>query len=517
MSQPHHAAHVYDNKVAEWAVLIGSMAGVLMQALDTTIANVALPYMEGSLSASRDQITWVLTSYIIAAAIMTAPVGWLAARFGKKNFLITSIAGFTVASMLCGAAQSLEQMVVFRLIQGVFGASLGPLSQAVMLDMYPPAQRGKVMAIWGMGVMLGPILGPTLGGVLTDAYSWRWVFYINVPFGIAACAMLAVFFKDTARDSSLKFDWFGFAALSVGLGGLQLVLDRGSTKDWFSSPEIVLEAMAAGLGLYLFIAHMMTAKKPFIPVVIFKDRNFIGGLILMFVMGVILLASSALISPYLQNLSGRSVTQTGFLMVPRGFGVMFAMMFAGRLTLKADPRVVMTAGAGLMIWSLWAMTSWTPSISVSAISWVTFIQGVGMGLVFVPMNMVAFATLSPELRTDGAGLTNLTRNIGSAIGVSLTSSILASSIQTIHAQLSGHASVFNRALGVNGPSMMMNPQIPFGLANLNSLIEYRAQVQAYANDFLFMFVISLPVFVVIWLMKRPSFAAGATSKMEVVD
>jgi DHA2 family multidrug resistance protein len=517
MTQPHHAAHVYDSKVAEWAVLIGSMAGVLMQALDTTIANVALPYMMGELSAARDQITWVLTSYIIAAAIMTAPVGWMAARFGKKNLMITAIAGFTVASMLCGAAQSLEQMVLFRLIQGVFGAALGPLSLAVMMDMYPPQKRGNVMAIWGMGVMLGPILGPTLGGVLTDAYSWRWVFYINVPFGIAACAALAVFFKDTARDASLRFDWFGFAALGVGLGGLQLVLDRGSTKDWFSSVEIVLEAMAAGLGLYLFIAHMLTAKKPFIPVVIFKDRNFIGGLVLMFVMGLVLLASSALISPYLQNLSGRSVTQTGFLMVPRGLGTMFAMMFAGRLTLRADPRVIMTVGAGLMVWSLWAMTAWTPSVSVAAVSWVTFFQGVGMGLVFVPMNMVAFATLSPQLRTDGAGLTNLVRNIGSAIGVSLTSSILTSSIQTIHAQLSGHASVFNRALGVNGPSMMMNPQIPFGLANLNSLIEYRAQVQAYANDFLFMFVISLPVFAVIWLMKRPSFAAGATPKIEVVD
>jgi len=515
MSQ--HAAHVYDSKVAEWAVLIGSMAGVLMQALDTTIANVALPYMEGSLSASRDQITWVLTSYIIAAAIMTAPVGWLAARFGKKNFLITSIAGFTIASMLCGAAQNLEQMVIFRLIQGVFGAALGPLSQAVMLDMYPPQKRGNVMAIWGMGVMLGPILGPTLGGVLTDAYSWRWVFYINVPFGLAACAMLAIFFKDTVRDTSLKFDWFGFAALSAGLAGLQLMLDRGTTKGWFSSAEVVLEAMVAVIGFYLFLVHMWTAKKSFIPVVIFKDRNFISGLVLMFVMGIVLLASSALISPYLQNLAGRSVTQTGFLMVPRGFGVMFAMVFASRLTYRVDPRVVMTAGAGLMLWSLWAMTSWTPSINVTAICWVTFVQGVGMGLVFVPMNMVAFATLSPQLRTDGAGLSNLVRNIGSAVGVSLTTNLLAYSVQTIHAQLAGQASVFNRALGVNAPSMMMSPQIPFGLANLNSLIEYRAQVQAYANDFLFMFLISLPVFAVIWLMKRPAFVAQESSKMEVAE
>jgi MFS transporter, DHA2 family, multidrug resistance protein len=512
-----HAAHVYDSKVAEWAVLIGSMTGVLMQALDTTIANVALPYMEGSLSASRDQITWVLTSYIIAAAIMTAPVGWLAARFGKRNFLITSIAGFTIASMLCGASQNLEQMVLFRIIQGVFGAALGPLSQAVMLDMYPPAKRGSVMAIWGMGVMLGPILGPTLGGVLTDAYNWRWVFYINVPFGIAACVALWIFFKDTAKDQSLKFDWFGFGALSVGLAALQLMLDRGTTKDWFDSSEIVIEAIVAGVGLYLFVVHMLTAKKPFIPVVIFKDRNFISGLVLMFVMGLVLLASSALISPYLQNLSGRSVTQTGFLMVPRGFGVMFAMMFAGRLTMKVDPRLIMTAGASLLLWSLWSMTAWTPDIGVSTISWVTFVQGLGMGLVFVPMNMVAFATLSPQLRTDGAGLSNLMRNIGSAMGVSLTSTILANSIQTIHAQLAGQASVFNRALGVNGPSLMMSPEIPFGLANLNSLIEYRAQVQAYSNDFLFMFVVSLPVFAIIWLMKRPSFAAGATPEIEVVD
>ena len=415
-------------------------------------------------------------------------------------------------------------MVLFRLIQGVFGAALGPLSQAVMLDMYPPAQRGKVMAIWGMGVMLGPILGPTLGGVLTDAYSWRWVFYINVPFGLAACVALWIFFKDTAKDNKpeVRLLVFGFAALSVGLACLQLVLDRGTTKDWFSSSEIVVEAIVTGAALYLFVVHMFTAKKPFIPREIFRDRNFISGLVLMFVMGIILLATSALISPYLQNLSGRSVTQTGFLMVPRGFGVMFAMMFAGRLTMKMDPRLIMTVGAGCLIWSLWAMTSWTPSVSVQTISLVTFLQGVGMGLVFVPMNMVAFATLSPQMRTDGAGLSNLMRNIGSAIGVSVTSTILAMSVQTIHAQLSGYASPFNRALGVNGPSMMMNPQIPFGLANLNSLIEYRAQVQAYANDFLFMFLISLPVFVIIWLMKRPSFAGsvwkgGQTPKIEVVE
>ena len=515
--QPH-AAHAYDSKFAEIAVLVGSMAGVLMQALDTTIANVALPYMEGSLAASRDQITWVLTSYIIAAAIMTAPVGWMAARFGKKNFLVTALAGFTIASMACGAAQSLEQMVLFRLIQGCFGAALGPLSQAVMLDMYPPAKRGSMMAIWGMGVMLGPILGPTLGGYLTDAYDWRWVFYINVPFGIAAVAALMIFFKDTARDHTLKFDWFGFSALSVGLASLQLMLDRGTTKGWFSSPEIIIEAIVAGIALYLFFVHMFTAKKPFIPLAIFKDRNFAGGLVLMFTMGLVLLASSALISPYLQNLSGYSVSQTGLLMVPRGLGTMFAMMFAGRLTMKMDPRLLMTIGAGFLVWSMWAMTGWTPSVSITTISYVSFVQGLGMGLIFVPMNLVAFATLGPQFRTDGAGLTNLMRNIGSAFGVSITTTVLASSTQTIHSQLSHYAAPFNRALGVNAESLYMNPLIPFGMGSLNGLIQYRSMVEAYANDFLFMFYISLPVFFVIWLMKRPVFAAGAPKpEIEVVD
>jgi DHA2 family multidrug resistance protein len=356
-----------------------------------------------------------------------------------------------------------------------------------------------------------------LGGVLTDAYNWRWVFYINVPFGIAACVALWTCFKDTARDSSLKFDWFGFGALSVGLGALQLLLDRGTTKDWFSSGEIVIEAIVAGIALYLFVVHMFTAKKPFIPREIFKDRNFIGGLVLMLVMGLVLLASSALLSPYLQNLAGRTVTQTGFLMVPRGLGVMFAMMFAGRLTMKMDPRILMTVGAGFLVWSMWAMTDWTPSVSVMSISTVTFVQGLGMGLVFVPMNMVAFATLPPHLRTDGAGLTNLMRNIGSALGVSITTTVLTISMQTIHSQLSHNASPFNRALGVNSEAMFYNPQIPFGLGGFNGLIQYRAAVQAYANDFLFMFYVSLPVFAVIWLMRRPTFSTATPPHIEAME
>jgi MFS transporter, DHA2 family, multidrug resistance protein len=504
----------YETKFELTVVMLCSMAGTLMQALDSTIANVALPYMQGSLQASRDQITWVLTSYIVASAIMTAPVGWLASRFGRKNLAVVCIAGFTITSMMCGAAQNLDQMVLFRLLQGAFGAALSPLSQSIMLDLYPPEKRGSVMAIWGMGVMVGPILGPTLGGYLTDVYNWRWVFYVNVPFGIAAVTGIALFLRDTHRDSTLKFDWTGFAVLGIGLGALQLMLDRGTDKDWFSSGEIIVEAVLAGLGFYLFIVHMFTAKDTFIPREMFKDRNFLSSLVLMFVIGMVMLASTALLPPYLQDLGGYSVTDTGLMLAPRGVGTMFAMMFAGRLALKFDPRYLMSIGTALLLWSMWEMSTWTPAIGFWQLIMVTFVQGIGMGFVFIPMNLVAFATLAPQLRTDGSALINLVRNVGSAIGISLTTTILANSTQILHAQMSAHFNPFNRALGVNAASLMLNPALPTGAQLADQVVNYNAQVAAYANDFIFMFFISLPALLVILLMKRPP-AFPATQKMQL--
>ncbi len=283
-------------------ITVCAMMATLMQSLDSTIANVALPYMQGSLSASSDQITWVLTSYITAAAIMTAPVGWISARFGLKNLFLVSMIGFTAASMLCGIAESLPEMVVFRLLQGVFGAALVPLSQSTMLNIYPPEKRGSAMAIWGMGVMVGPILGPTLGGYLTEIYNWRWVFFVNLPFGILATAGMAAFLPRTEATSGLRFDWFGFGVFAMGIAGFQLMLDRGETQDWFGSSEIIIEAVIAALGFYLFIVHMFTAKKPFITPAVFKDRNLSAGLLVMFAVGMVLLSVSALLAPWLQEL-----------------------------------------------------------------------------------------------------------------------------------------------------------------------------------------------------------------------
>jgi len=506
----------YGSKFELRIIMLCSMAGTLMQALDSTIANVALPYMQGSLQASRDQITWVLTSYIVAAAIMTAPVGWLAARFGRKNLALICITGFTITSMMCGAAQNLDQMVIFRLAQGAFGAALSPLSQSIMLDLYPPEKRGSVMAIWGMGVMVGPILGPTLGGYLTDVYNWRWVFYINLPFGIAAVSGIWLFLRETHRDTTLKFDWWGFAFLGLALASLQLMLDRGTTKAWFESPEIIAEAVIAGLGAYLFFVQMFTTNRPFIPGALFKDRNFVSAMVLMFVTGLVMVASSALLPPYLQQLGGYSVTDTGILMAPRGVGTMIAMVIAGRIASRIDSRYIIAFGASLILWSMWEMSKWTPSVTPWSLIDVTFVQGLGMGLVFVPMNLVAFATLSPVYRTDGSAMINLMRNVGSAIGVSVTTTILANGTQAAHSALAENASAFNRMLGVGMQGMMWNPKIPMTAQMLNQVVDNNAQVIAYSNDFIFMLIVSIPsLFVVFFMKKPPTLAAG--EKLEISE
>ena len=486
-----------------------TMIATLMQALDSTIANVALPYMQGSLSTTADQITWVLTSYIVAAAIMTSPVGWLSARFGRKRFIIACLVGFTVASMLCGVAQNLTQMVIFRLAQGVFGAALVPLSQSILLDLYPPEQRGSAMAMWGMGVMVGPILGPTLGGYLTDVYDWRWVFFINLPFGVAAVTGLVLFLKDDVERSPLGFDWMGFSALSLGIGALQLMLDRGEHQDWFSSSEIVLETMLAVLGLYLFLVHVWLAEKPFISPRIFSDVNFSAGFTVMFAVGMVLLASSALLAPYLQTLAGYSVREAGLLLVPRGLGTMAAMMIAGRLTGRTDPRLLMLFGIGALAYSLYEMTLWTPDIPAFQLIVVTAVQGFGLGFVFIPLQVIAFATLPNEFRTDGAALFSLVRNVGSAIGISVTSFMLAQNTQIMHAQIAEGLTPFNRMMQSGGAYLLWNSATSAGVSALNAEVTKQALAIAYTDDFKLMFWVTLPTAMLLLLMQRPKPGAAA--------
>ncbi len=485
-------------------ITVCAMMATLMQSLDSTIANVALPYMQGSLSASSDQITWVLTSYITAAAIMTAPVGWLSARFGLKNLYLISMVGFTVASMLCGIAGSLTEMVAFRLLQGVFGAALVPLSQSTMLNIYPPEKRGSAMAIWGMGVMVGPILGPTLGGYLTELYNWRWVFFVNLPFGILATAGMAAFLPKTSAQSGMKFDWFGFGVFAMGIAGFQLMLDRGETQDWFGSNEIIIEAVFAALGFYLFIVHMFTAEKPFITPSVFKDRNLSAGLLVMFAVGMVLLAVSALLAPWLQELGNYPVETAGLVMAPRGIGTMGAMLIAGRLSNKVDARLLMAFGIIILSWSLYRMTGWTPAVSEQEMVWNTILQGAGLGFVFIPLQVIAFATLEPALRTEGTALLSLVRNVGSAIGISVTGALVTQNGQIEHSVLSGYITPLNRAL-----TSALSPVTAHGAQVVNGMITRQAEIIAYNDDWKLMMLMALPMLLMLLLMRGPKQGAGS--------
>ncbi len=488
-------------------ITVCAMVATLMQSLDSTIANVALPYMQGSLSASSDQITWVLTSYITACAIMTAPVGWISARFGLKRLFLVSLIGFTVTSMLCGVSQTLPEMVLFRLAQGIFGAALVPLSQTTMLNIYPPEKRGSAMAIWGMGVMVGPILGPTLGGYLTEIYNWRWVFFVNLPFGIAATLGLIAFLPKTESGQGMRFDWFGFIVFAVGIAGFQLMLDRGETMDWFGSTEVIIEATLAGLGFYLFLIHMCTAKQPFISPRVFKDRNLTAGLLVMFGVGMVLLSVSALLAPWLQELGGYPVETAGIVMAPRGFGTMAAMLVAGRLSNRVDPRLLMALGVIILSWSLYRMTGWTPAVSENEMIVNTMLQGAGLGFVFIPLQVIAFATLDPILRTEGTALLSLLRNVGSAIGISVTSALVTQNTQIEHSVLSGFITPLNRAF--DGADKVLSPLTAHGAQALNQVVNHQASIIAYNDDFKLMMLTALPMLLLLPLMRKPRQAPAA--------
>ena len=476
---------------------------VIMQALDTTIANVALPYIQGSVSASSDQINWVLTSYIVAAAIMTPPSGFLSARFGRKNVLLIAIAGFVFASVLCGLAQSLPQIVAFRLLQGFFGAALVPLSQGFLLDIYTLAERGSAMALFGVSVMVGPVLGPVIGGWLTANISWRWVFYINVPIGLLAFTGIVMFVRETKIDAAAKLDWFGFIALSVGITSLQLFLDRGEQLDWFSSGEIIIEGLICLSSFYLFLVHIFTRPKSFVNPRLFLDRNFAVSMFFIFIIGVTYLASLALMTPYLQILMGYPVITAGIVMGPRGLGTMISMFIVGRLIGKVDTRLLLLFGLGLTAWAMYDMTGWTPEISQWTIISVGFVQGSGLVFLFVPLTTIAFSTLPAELRGEGTGLYNLSRNIGSSVGISIVSALLIENMQINHASISAYITPFNHALSAPAAQHMFSPLRLASRAALDNLINQQATIIAYIDDFKLLMIMSLVAMPLVVILRKP--------------
>jgi DHA2 family multidrug resistance protein len=490
------------------------MTATIMQALDTTIANVALPYMQGSLSASQDQINWVLTSYIVAAAIMTAPVGWIANRFGRKRTFIVCSAGFTIASVLCGVAQDINQMVLFRLLQGVFGAALVPLSQAVMLDAYALHERAKAMSIWGMGVMMGPIMGPSLGAWLTETYSWHWVFFVNIPFGFVTVLGLMAFMDETAQNQDLRFDWFGFGALALGIGALQVALDRGEQLGWLESNEIIAEFIIAGIGFYYFFAHSFTTDRPFIQFALFKDKNFLGGCVFMTVMGLVLYSTMALSSPYLQNVIGYPIITAGVLLASRGCGTFVAMMLVGRMMRFIEARTLIISGLSITAVSLFYMTGWTDQTNATEIVTISIVQGFGFGLVFVPLSTVSFLTLPGHLRTDGTSMLTLLRNVASSIGISIVIAQLTEGGRRTYAILSEHINPFNQAMQMPDVANLLNMHTDGGRALADVMVTLQAQIIAFSHDYqlvMFFILVSIPLALMIGSTKVALRAQAAPS------
>jgi DHA2 family multidrug resistance protein len=487
-------------EVANRGLLVVSvMLATLMQALDTTIANVALPNMQGSLSATQDQISWVLTSYIVAAAIATPATGWLASVMGRRRLLLIAIAGFTIASVLCGIATGIGEMVAFRLLQGLFGAALVPLSQSTLLDVYPREKHGAAMALWGMGVMVGPILGPPLGGWLTDNYSWNWVFLINVPVGaLALFGVAASLPTDETRAS--RFDWRGFAFLAIGIGALQLFLDRGEQKDWWGSAEIQIEAALAFLGFYLYAVHWKTRERSFLDLGLFRDRNFLASNVFIFVLGVVLFATMALLPPFLQNLMNYPVVTTGLLLAPRGIGTLIAMMLVGRLMARGvDARLLAGIGMALTVYSLWEMMHFSLDVPEKLIVTTGVIQGLGLGLVFVPISTVAYSTLPMAQRTEAAGIFSLMRNIGSSVGISIVMTLLSRNTQINHAEIASRLTPY----GDNTQQMMqmIGQNATAGLAALNGEVTRQASAIAFLNDFWLMMVMTAVAIPLLLLLK----------------
>ncbi|WP_375250544.1 DHA2 family efflux MFS transporter permease subunit [Sphingomonas sp.] len=486
---------------------VGVMGAMVMQILDTTIANVALPHMQTSLGATVDTVTWVLTSYIVATAIALPATGWLSDRLGSRQLFLIAVGGFVLASMLCGIATSLPEMVLFRVIQGITAAFINPLSQTAMLDINPPERAAKAMSVWGMGVMVGPIMGPVIGGFLTENYNWRWVFYVNVPVGVLTFAILWFLLpsRPTARRS---FDFMGFAFVGIAVAAFQLMLDRGQTEDWFSSWEIIVEGLVAAAAAWLAVIHLATARHPLFDRHLFQNRNLVMGMIFMVVIGISTMAPMALLPPMLQQLFGYPVIDTGLMMAPRGVGVLFTMWLGAQIMGRIDTRILIIVGLILFAWSLHMMAGYSLEMNYWPVVSAGFVQGLGMGLVFMPLNALAFATLDNRYRTDGASILNLMRSIGQSAGISMVTVLLARNIQVSHSDLAAH--VTDQTI----PGMALIERVPTlgntATAMADAMVNQQAAMIAYINDFHLMAWISIVVVPLVMLLRKPK------TKLEVI-
>jgi MFS transporter, DHA2 family, multidrug resistance protein len=486
------------------AITVSIMLATIMQGVDNTIANVALPHIQGSLSAAQDQIAWVLTSYIVAAAITMPLTGWLAGRFGIKYVFLISVGGFTFASALCGSATSLSELVFFRLLQGICGAGLVPLSQSVLMQINPPERHGQAIAVWGIGVMLGPIFGPMLGGWLTENYSWRWIFYINLPVGVVAFLGILIFIREVRHPHREAFDFFGFTTLSIAIGALQMMLDRGELKDWFGSTEIWFEGAIAALCGYLFIVHTATAgERSFLNRDLLKNPNFAVGTVLMFLVGGILSGTLALVPTMLQSLMDYPVFTTGLVTSPRGVGTMAAMFLVGRLVNRIDNRLIILSGLLMTIVSLWQMTGFSLQMGMAPVITSGLLQGFGLGCTFVPLNTLALSNLPRHILTQGTALRSLMRNLGGSIGISVFEALLTQNTQIVHSRLVEHLRPDNPLAHSPFLTPPFSLTTPSGIAALNAEVTRQAAMVAYIDVYTFMMIIVVVTIPLLLLVRPP--------------
>ena len=488
------------------------MSATIIQILDSTIANVAIPHMQSSLGATMDTITWVLTSYIVASAVAMPITGWLADRIGSRNLFLGAVAGFILASMLCGIATSLTEMVAFRILQGVCAAFIGPLSQTIMLDINKPSDAPRAMSMWGMGIMIAPILGPMIGGWLTESYNWRWVFYINLPIGILTLAILW-WLLPSRPINRRELDRFGFAMLAIGLATLQLLADRGQQEDWLQSWEIIIELLVVVAAIWMFAIHQKTTCNPMFDRLLMTDRNFFISLNMMLLVGMTMFGIFALLPPMLQNLYGNSVYDTGMLLAPRGVGIMLAMFLATKLGNKVDPRSLIFCGFLITAASMWVMTSWSLDMDWHLIVYTGLLQGFGMGFVFIPLNAVAFSTLPLRLRTDGSSLLYLFRNIGGSFGISLMTTMLARNMQTSHEDLASHVTASSMSVVDPSTADRLGSIGEAAMQMVNLEINRQAAMIAYLDDFKLMMIMLIIVSPLVFFLKPGKAAPGQQPAM----
>lgn len=492
-------------------VYIGVLLAALLQILDTTIANVAIPHMQSSLGATQESVLWVLTSYIVASAIALPTAGWLAGRFGARRLMLTSTVLFILSSMLCGMAINLEEMVMFRVIQGFAGAFLMPLSQTVMLDVTRPSKHPQAMALWGGGIIVGPILGPIIGGWLTENMNWRWVFYVNVPVG-AVALFLMVTQLPRWPTRKVRFDILGYLLVALSVASMQLLLDRGQHIDWFDATEAWIYAIVAICTGWMAVVHLATARTPLFDRALWRDANFTVTLLIMLVLGLSAYATLALLPPLLQGLLGYSVLTSGTVVAPRGIGVMLCMVVTGKLARKGvDLRLMVAAGFSIIAFSMFEMASWSLDVDMRHIIITGIIQGVGLGFLFIPLNALAFSTLPSRLRADASSLVNLSRSIGASVGISLSSLLLARSIQINHAELVPHVSA--EAMAVFDPAQAAR-YAQFGEAALSfadAEINRQAAMIGYINDFWMVGWLCLASLPLVLLIRKPKKGAAPIS------